>query len=77
MNTVTFYLEDDNNEEVNFNGKTLTFTLQLIKKNYKMSFQKIKSGCFRVGGRHQSGAKDVCGDITSKGVKVLIGHCSF
>ena len=31
LNTITFYLEDDNNEEVNFNGETLTFTLQTIK----------------------------------------------
>ena len=31
LNTVTFYLEDDNNEEVDFNGETLTFTLQMIK----------------------------------------------
>ena len=31
LNTITFYLEDDNNEEVNFNGETLTCTLQLIK----------------------------------------------
>ena len=31
LNTVTFYLEDDNNEEVHFNGETLTFTLQMIK----------------------------------------------
>ena len=31
LNTITFYLEDDNNEVVNFNGKTLTFTLQMIK----------------------------------------------
>ena len=31
LNTVTFYLEDDNNEEVNFNGETLTFTLQMVK----------------------------------------------
>ena len=28
LNTITFYLEDDNNEEVDFNGETLTFTLQ-------------------------------------------------
>ena len=27
----TFYSEDDNNEEVDFNGQTLTFTLQMIK----------------------------------------------
>ena len=31
LDTITFYLEDDNHEEVNFNGKTLTFTIQLIK----------------------------------------------
>ena len=30
LNTVTFYL-DDNNEEVNFNGETFTFTFQMIK----------------------------------------------
>ena len=27
LDTITFYLEDDNNEEVNFNEETLTFTL--------------------------------------------------
>ena len=31
LNTITFYLEDDNNNEVVFNGETLTFTLQMIK----------------------------------------------
>ena len=31
LNTITFHLEDDNNEEVNFNEETLTFTLQMIK----------------------------------------------
>ena len=31
LNTVTFYLEDNNNDEVNFNEETLTFTLQMIK----------------------------------------------
>ena len=31
LNTITFYLEDDHNEEVDFNGETLTFTLQMIK----------------------------------------------
>ena len=25
------FLEDDNNDEVDFNGETLTFTLQMIK----------------------------------------------
>ena len=31
LNIITFYLEDDNNEELNFNGETLTFALQMIK----------------------------------------------
>ena len=31
LNTITFYLEDDDHKEVIFNGKTLTFTLQMIK----------------------------------------------
>ena len=31
LNTIAFYLEDENNEEVNFNGETLTFTLQRTK----------------------------------------------
>ena len=31
LDTITFYLEDDNNEEVNFNEETLTFILQMIK----------------------------------------------
>ena len=30
-NTITFHLEDGNNKVVNFNGETLTFTLQMIK----------------------------------------------
>ena len=31
LNTITFYLEDDNNEQVDFNQETMTFTLQMIK----------------------------------------------
>ena len=31
LNTITFYSEDDNNEEVDFNQETLTFTLQMIE----------------------------------------------
>ena len=30
-NTNTFQFEDDNNEVVDFNGETLTFSLQMIK----------------------------------------------
>ena len=31
LNTITFYLKDDNHKEVDFNGETLTFTVQMIK----------------------------------------------
>ena len=31
LNTITLYLEDDNNEEVHFNVETLFFTIQTIK----------------------------------------------
>ena len=31
LNTVTFYFEDDNHKEVNFNGDALTFILQLSR----------------------------------------------
>ena len=31
LNTITFFLEDNDHKEVDFNGETLTFTLQMIK----------------------------------------------
>ena len=31
LNTITFYLEDDSDKEVDFNQEALTFTLQMIK----------------------------------------------
>ena len=31
LNSITFYLEDNNNKEVYFNQETLTFTLQMVK----------------------------------------------
>ena len=30
-NTITFYLENNNHKGVDFNGETLSFTLQMIK----------------------------------------------
>ena len=42
-----------------------------------MSFQKFKSDSYCVGGRHRSATKNIYGDITSKGSKVLIGYCSI
>ena len=31
LDNIMFYLENDNNEEVNFNNETISFTLQLVK----------------------------------------------
>ena len=42
-----------------------------------MSFQKLNSNSYCVGGRHRSSTVKGFGDITSKGSKVLIGYCSF
>ena len=42
-----------------------------------MSFQKFKTNSYCVGGRQQSATKNIYGDITSKGSKVLIGYCSI
>ena len=41
-----------------------------------MSFNKIKSDSYCVGGRHRSTTAKICGDITSKGSKVIVGYCS-
>ena len=42
-----------------------------------MSFQKIKSDSYCVGGRHRCAATKIYGDITSKGNKVLFGFSSI
>ena len=42
-----------------------------------MSFQKLRSNRYCVGGRHRSATINIYGDITSKGSKILIGHGSI
>ena len=42
-----------------------------------MSFQKFKSDIYCVGCRHRSARKNIYGDITTKGIEVLIGYCSI
>ena len=43
LNTRTFYLENHNHEQVNFNGKLMTSTLQLIKiRTFKRAFENLK-----------------------------------
>ena len=41
-----------------------------------MTLNKFKTDSYCVGGRHRSATKNIYGDITSKGSKVLIGYCS-
>ena len=33
LSPITFYLEDDDYKPVDFNGKMITYTCQLVKKN--------------------------------------------
>ena len=40
-----------------------------------MIFNKFKTDSYCVGGRHLSATKNIYGDITSTGSKVLIGFC--
>ena len=42
-----------------------------------MSFQKLKSYSYCVGGEHRSAAKNIHADITSNGSKVKIDYCSI
>ena len=42
-----------------------------------MNFQKFESDSCCVGGRHRAATKNIYGDITSKGDKVLFGYCSI
>ena len=42
-----------------------------------MTFNKFKTDSYCVGGRHRSATKNIYGDVTSKGSKVLIGYCSI
>ena len=42
-----------------------------------MSFQKLKTDSYCLGGRHRSATVKIDGDITSKGSKALIRSCSF
>ena len=48
MNSITFYLEDDNNKEVDFNQETLTLHYKWLKFKqisflcYKWAFKNLK-----------------------------------
>ena len=40
-NNITAYLEDDDHKELNFNGETLPFTLQLVRFEIFYTFLRI------------------------------------
>ena len=42
-----------------------------------MIFQKFETNSYCVGGRHRSATKNIYGDMTSKGIKVIFGYCSI
>ena len=42
-----------------------------------MSFKKLKSDSYCVGGRHRSATTKIFGNITSKRNKVINGYCSI
>ena len=42
-----------------------------------MSFENFKTNSYCVAGWHRSATTKTSGDITSKGGKVLFGHCSI
>ena len=42
-----------------------------------MSFQKFESNSYFVGDTHRSASTNISDDITSKGSKILGGHCSI
>ena len=42
-----------------------------------MSFNVFKTNSYCVGGRHRYATKNIYGDITSRGSKLLIGFCSI
>ena len=42
-----------------------------------MSFKKIESNSYCVGGRHRSATKNIYGNITNKSSKVFISYCSI
>ena len=48
LNTITFYLEDNDHNDVDFNGKKMTFTLQMIKITTDMATYNYLSVYIRV-----------------------------
>ena len=65
------------NNTVNIYIKCTQPHFNLFSIGIYMNFQKSKRYSYCVGGKHRSATKNIYGDITSKGSKVLIGYCSY
>ena len=70
LDKIQFFLEDSNNNPLDFNNDTLTFTIQSIKiyTNYlvsfkQMSFNKFKIESYCVVGKHYSATTNIRRDI--------------
>ena len=67
VNTITFYLKDDDHKEGNLNGSKLTFNLQLVNFYFHFSekiFRKIETYSSCVGQKHYAGTENIVGEIT-------------
>ena len=65
MNTLTFDLEDDNHEEIFFKLRKVDFYSTVDQNlNFQMSFQIFKNKSYCVDQKHDSGTKNIVGDIT-------------
>ena len=66
LDSIQFFLEDSNHNPVDFNGETLTFTIQIIKiySEEILSSNNFKNKSYRVGGKHYSTTINIRGDIT-------------
>ena len=42
-----------------------------------MTFNNFETNSYCVGGGHMSATKNIYGNITSKGNKILTGYCSI
>ena len=77
MNIITFVLESDNNEEINFNQKRWPSHCVQPKFELLIELSKLESDSYCVGGKSRSATSEIYGDITSKGSQVVIGYRSI
>ena len=78
LNTITFFIENNDHEEVIFNGQTLSYALQMIKiSTNNRAFKNLKRIVTVLAEDTDLPQKNFSGDITSKGSRLKIGYCSI